>query len=99
MTELFELQLPPGRSEGVVDIDGHQLYVQTALAAAITEQAEDLVLPSLERLSGCFGLNRATVMRLRTTLVQTGHLERLGHIYITRHPKHDNDIERATDRG
>jgi hypothetical protein len=93
MSESFELTLPPASSLDAVTIDEHLLYVQTALAAAIGDQPEGRVFPSLERVAGRFGLNRAAVWRLRSVLVQTGHLHQLGHIYVTAHPKHGNETK------
>lgn len=88
MSEQNELILPPGRSLDAVSADEHLLYVQNALAGAIADQDEGLVFPVPERLAGRFGFSRMTVWRLRSTLVQTGHLVQLGHIYVTAHPRH-----------
>ena len=95
MSEPLELRLPSGRSLDAVSAGEHQMYVQIALAAAVVDQPEGLVLPSLERLAGRFGLNRETAWRLRSTLVHTGHLVQLGHIYVTAHPKPGNEIGHA----
>ena len=93
MSELSELMLPSGRSLDAVTAGDHLLYVQTALAAAIGEQPEGLLFPPLERIAGRFGLNQLVAWRLRATLVQTGYLEQLGHVYVTAHPKHGNETE------
>lgn len=90
MSKPFELTLPPGRSRDAVTVGDHLLYVRTALAAAIGEQPKDLVFPSLERVAGGFGLNRRVAWQLKSTLVQTGQLKQLGHVYVTAHPTHGN---------
>lgn len=93
MSEPLELQLPPGRSLDAVSVDEHQLYVQTALAGAVVDQAEGLTFPSLERLCSRFGLNRVTAWQMRSTLVHTGHLVQLGLFYMTAHPQNRNETK------
>jgi hypothetical protein len=95
MSEPSELMLPPGRALDAVTVAEHLLYVQTALAAAISEQPESLAFPSLERIAGRFGLNRRVAWNLRSTLVQTGYLAHQGYVYLTAHPKRGNETEHA----
>jgi len=91
MSEPWELQLPSGRSLDAVGVGEHLLYVQTALAAAVVDQADGLVFPSLERISGRFGLDRVMALQMRLTLVHTGHLVQLGHVFVTAHPLPGNE--------